>query len=208
MPRNLTGEDVEAFRQRLCEVAERFFVERGYEGVSLRALADELGVSRMTPYRYFADKAEIFVAVRTAAYQRFAAAQEKAAAEEREPGRRLLALGRAYLAFALEEPRAYALMFELSQPDPDGHPELREAELRSWTPLRRAVADAVAAGRLEGDADQLAHGFWAGVHGLVSLHLAGKLAHGLGIEALAEPMLRQLFHGGTARRDFPAEDRP
>ncbi len=98
-------------------------------------------------------------------------------------------------------------MFELGQPDPDGHPELREAELRSWTPLRDAVRAAVDAGLLQGDVDLLAHGFWAGVHGLVSLHLAGKLAHGLDIAQLARPLLSQLVVGGVAREPRIEEDR-
>jgi AcrR family transcriptional regulator len=129
----------------------------------------------MTPYRYFRDKADIFAAVRTAAYLRFASDQEKRGAQESEPGARLLALGQAYIDFALAEPHAYRLMFELGQPNPDGHPELREAELRAWMPLREAVKAAVDAGLLQGDVDLLAHGFWAGVHGLVSL--PGEAAH-------------------------------
>jgi AcrR family transcriptional regulator len=196
--RILSQDDVDAFRQRLCAVAERLFAQRGFEGVSFRVLADELGVSRMTPYRYFRDKAEIFAVVRTAAYQRFATSQEKGGADESDPAARLLALGKAYVDFALAEPHAYRLMFELGQPDPDGHPELREAELRAWAPLREAVRAAVEAGRLRGDVDLLAHGFWAGVHGLVSLQLAGKLAHGLGLAQLVEPVLLQLVSGCSA----------
>jgi AcrR family transcriptional regulator len=195
MPRNLSGEAVSAFRERLCAVAERQFAKDGFDGVSLRTITEALGCSRMTPYRYFEDKADIFAAVRTSAYRRFAAAQEKAAAEVGEPAARLSALGRAYVAFALDQPNAYRLMFELAQPDPDDHPELREAEAHAWAPLQGGVRTAVDAGLLEGNVDVLAHAFWAGVHGLVSLHLAGKLVHGATLEELLEPMLRQLFRG-------------
>lgn len=195
MPRNLSGEEIEAFREQLRSVAEAQFAERGFEGVSLRSITDELGCSRMTPYRYFRDKAEIFAAVRTAAYRRFAAAQEKAAAEAAEPVAALTALGRAYLSFAVDEPNAYRLMFEMSQPDPDAHPELREAEARAWAPIRDGIRAAVDAGLLDGDPTLLAHAFWAGVHGVASLHLAGKLVHGASLGELGEPMLRQLFRG-------------
>lgn len=195
MPRNLSGEEVEAFRERLRDVAERQFAERGFEGVSLRSITEELGCSRMTPYRYFESKADIFAAVRTSAYLRFATAQEKAAADADDPVARLTALGRTYIRFALEQPNAYRLMFELAQPDPGGHPELREAEARAWAPIRDGIAAAIEAGVLTGDVDVVAHAFWAGVHGMVSLHLAGKLVHGATLEALAEPMLVQLFRG-------------
>ena len=90
---------------------------------------------------------------------------EAATGGRSERAARLLALGKAYVDFALAEPHAYRLMFELGQPDPDGHPELREAELRAWAPLREAVRAAVEAGRLRGDVDLLAHGFWLGTAG-------------------------------------------
>ena len=44
----------------------------------MRQLADALGCSPMTPYRYFRNKDEILAAVRTAAFDRFAAALEEA----------------------------------------------------------------------------------------------------------------------------------
>ena len=86
-------------------------------------------------------------------------------------------------------------MFELGQPDPSGHPELREAEARSWAPIHGAITHAVDEGLLEGDALVLAHTFWGGMHGILSLHLAGKLVHGTTVEQLIDPMLLQLFRG-------------
>ena len=60
------------------------------------------------------------------------------------------------IRFAVERPDAYRLMFELGQPDPDGYPGLREAELRAWAPLHGGVGAAVAAGVLAGDPDEIA----------------------------------------------------
>ena len=63
MPRNLSRAQVEAFRARLCAVAQERFARQGVEGVSMRQLADELGCSPMTPYRYFRNKEEIIRAL-------------------------------------------------------------------------------------------------------------------------------------------------
>ena len=49
MPRILTDDDVADFRERLCEVATRAFVEKGPAGLNMRELAAALGVSAMTP---------------------------------------------------------------------------------------------------------------------------------------------------------------
>jgi AcrR family transcriptional regulator len=211
MPRSsLTPEKIAAFRDALCSAAERRFAEEGYAGVTLRALARELGCSPMTPYRYFRDKEAIFAAVRASAFARFADAQETAAARESEPLARLAALQRAYVRFALGEPHAYRIMFELAQPDAPGHPELEKQERRAWQALRDAVGEAAAAGLLRGDPEILAHVFWASVHGLVALQLAGKLKLGVRFEGLEAPLLETLLRGALAstspRPSTPKED--
>src|SRR5262250_3772801 len=78
MPKNLSAAEVDAFRARLCAVAQHQFAASGRDGVSMRQLADALGCSPMTPYRYFRNKDAILAAVRTAAFDRFADALEAA----------------------------------------------------------------------------------------------------------------------------------
>ncbi len=190
MPRAaLSPDEVEEFRDALCEAATRLFGAHGYAGVTLRALAGELGCSPMTPYRYFDNKAAIFAAVREASFARFAQAQQSAAATAREPVAKLRALCEAYVRFAIDEPAAYRIMFELDPPE-DEVPHMRSAEHASWTTMRDVVAEAVATGVLRGDPDIVAHLLWSGVHGLVSLHLAGKLVLGATLDDLLEPFIQ------------------
>lgn len=183
----LSQEEFDRFRDDLCAVAARRFAEHGYRGVTLRAVAAELGCSPMTPYRYFANKAAIFDAVRIAAFERFAAAQQAAAEAHSEPLVRLRALCEAYVGFALEDPHAYRIMFELEPPEACDPP--RPEEGRAWTVMRSCVGEAVEAGMLEGDAEVLAHLLWSSVHGLVALHLAGKLVLGQRLEDLVGPFM-------------------
>lgn len=205
MPRAaLSSEAIEAFRDDLCAAATRRFAEAGYAGVTLRGLARELGVSPMTPYRYFRDKDEIFAAVRAAGFARFAACQEAAFASTADPAERLRALGRAYAAFARAEPDAYRIMFEMNRPADCEHPDLARGQLRAWQPLHDATAAAIEAGLLRGEADATALLLWAGLHGVVSLELAGTLNERYGVDTLIEPMLETLFRG--ARREAPQEE--
>jgi AcrR family transcriptional regulator len=201
MPRNLSEAEIQAFRDELCAVATRRFAEAGYAGVTLRGLAAELGVSPMTPYRYFRNKEEIFQAVRTDAFRRFGVSIEDAARGLRCPIERIKAIGRAYLRFARREPHAYRIMFQLDPPAPDAdHEPLQHEELRrGWQVLHDAMADGVARGLLRGEPTTLAHLAWIPMHGLVTLHLAEKLQLGAGIEALIEPLLESFFHGHAAR---------
>src|SRR5215469_938635 len=112
MPRVLSETDVADFRERLCEAAERLFAEKGPDAVTMRQLAAELGVSPMTPYRYFQDKEDILAAVRTNGFNRFADALEGAFASPGDVRAKSSAVGEAYMNFAFEHPQTYKLMFD------------------------------------------------------------------------------------------------
>jgi AcrR family transcriptional regulator len=178
MPRILSETDVADFRERLCEAAERLFAERGPDAVTMRQLAAELGVSPMTPYRYFHDKDEILATIRTSGFNRFAEALETArdAAEgARAKGK---AVGEAYVTFALEHPHSYKLMFDLNQPHVEKYPELVTAGRRAHETMTGYVNDAFSEGIMSGDAEEIGLMFWASVHGAVVLELAGMLPPG------------------------------
>jgi AcrR family transcriptional regulator len=187
----LTAEELGAFRGRAVAAATRLFAERGYRGVTLRSLAKELGVSPMTPYRYFENKEELFAMVRTAAFRRFADAQRDAVEGIEDPQDALRVLGRAYVGFALEQPDAYHIMFELLQAPAGTYPKLEAEQARAFSYLHGAVKASVEAGFLEGESLARAHYLWAQVHGLVSLHLAGKLVMGCSLDELVSTVFER-----------------
>ncbi len=197
MPRVLSPDDVSSFRGRLCQAAERLFAEQGAESVTMRQLAADLGCSPMTPYRYFKDKDAILGAVRTAAFDRFADALEQAYAEGAalDPAARSGAVGRAYVRFALAEPHAYRLMFDLAQPGEASDPELVRASARARATMTEHLQGKPMADRLTGQAALAGHIHWAAVHGVLMLHLAGKLGPGVEVMTLMEAMLTTIGRG-------------
>jgi AcrR family transcriptional regulator len=178
MPRILSDTDVADFRERLCEAAEKLFAERGPDAVTMRQLAAELGVSPMTPYRYFVDKDDILATIRTNGFNRFAEALEKARDRAEGASAKGKAVGEAYVTFALEHPHAYKLMFDLNQPHIEKYPELVTAGRRAHETMTGYVEDALSEGLMSGDAEQIGLMFWASVHGAVVLELAGMLPPG------------------------------
>jgi AcrR family transcriptional regulator len=187
MPRaRLQETQIADFRRQAADAAMHLFAEQGYEAVTMRALGAALGVSAMTPYRYLAGKEELFALVRTEAFRRFADRLEAALARGRGDAlARLERLKHAYVGFALEQPDAYRIMFELRQPETALPSELVAESKRAFGALHQTVAEAIEEGSLEGDALTVAHLLWAGTHGLVSLHLAGKLTAGRTLPELA-----------------------
>ena len=96
-------------------------------------------------------------------------------------------------------------MFELREPGDRPPARYRVKEIRSWQAILQGVEFAVQAGVLEGDPESVAHQMWAGLHGLVSLHLAGKLTLGRSAKTLLEPLLDTLIDGN---RPDPKPRRP
>jgi AcrR family transcriptional regulator len=185
----LTDDQVAAFRQRACAVAMRLFHDEGYERFSLRTLARELDCSHGTPYRYFADKDEVFAVVRAAGFREFEAWLRARLDLASPPLEQLRALGRAYFEFAGSRSAAFTVIFAMGQPDHADYPFVAAAARDAWHVLLDVVRRAVLAGLLTGDADELAHLMWAGIHGVASLHLAHKLAMGRSGTAVVDAMM-------------------
>jgi len=200
MSRPLSAVEIESFRAELCRVATRRFAEAGYTGVTLRGLASELGVSPMTPYRYFQNKEAIFDAVRAAAFDRFGdfTTEARAESESLAPLDQLHAMGLAYVEFALREPHAYRIMFELDHLAPRDDAFLEARRARCWGQILAVCERCIREGALSGDPLQVAHVCWVTLHGLVSLHLSGKLQVGLRLEELLEPTLKTVLRGAAS----------
>ncbi len=194
MPRVLSKDDVAGFRDRLCAAAEMLFAERGPDGVTMRQLASALGVSAMTPYRYFKDKDEILAAVRTNGFNRFAEAVESAFSATSGPIEGSYAVADSYRRFAFEHPQVFKLMFDLNQPTETDYPELVAAERRAFAMMTQHVHRHIAAGAVSGDAVRLGALSWAAIHGVVVLELAGKLPRG-GSDSLVRDMGATLLQG-------------
>lgn len=195
MPRLLTDTDVAGFRERLIAAAEHLFAERGPDGVTMRQLAAELGVSPMTPYRYFKDKDAILAAVRASGFARFASALEAASAASADGMQRTQDTGRAYVRFALENQDAYRLMFDFAQPNEKDYPDLVEASARSRAMLIRHAEGLVNTGQAKGDPEMIAHIIWASLHGALVLQMAGKLSKSIDPSALRRQAFDAILRG-------------
>ena len=196
MPRVLTDEATREFRDRLIDAAEKLFARDGLEAVTLRQLAAAIGVSPMTPYRYFADKNAILAAVRARAFTRHAEALEAAwEAAKADPVAGSNAVGQAYVDFAFDHPEAYKLMFDISQPDETEYPEFMAAAERSRRTMTHHLDSLAAAGRFDGDPGLVGHMYWAALHGPIMLAFSGKLRPEYDARRLVAALMETLDKG-------------
>ena len=151
-------------RSALLAAAGELLVERDVAAVSLREVARRAGVSHSAPYRHFPDRDALLAAL---AAEGFAELSRRMALL---PVARLEALGQCYVAFALEQPGRFALMFG-GVADRQRHPQLQEAAQALYRQLGSSV-QSVAPDRDLATASLAA---WSLVHGLAQLLLGGQL---------------------------------
>ena len=65
MPRpRLTEEEIAAMREHILDAAGQLLHEEGPDGLSIRAIADRVGVSHMVLYTYFANRDALVASLR------------------------------------------------------------------------------------------------------------------------------------------------
>lgn len=102
-------------RRALLDATLRLTGERGAAAVTWREVARMAGVSQTAPYRHFADKEAILIAASEEGFELLHQALA-AASSLREPKRRIVELGAAYVHFAVTHPSHLRLMFGQGSP--------------------------------------------------------------------------------------------
>jgi AcrR family transcriptional regulator len=204
----LTDQEVAAFRAEVCRAAQTLFARDGVQGVTMRQIAAELDCSPTTAYRYFKNKEEILAAVRATAFTRFCEVIEAAIRSSAELRTSARNVGQAYLGFALTYPDAYRMMFDVSQADVTGNPELAEALARARRSMVAYVAPMIDASILRGNAQELGHMLWASTHGLVMLRLSGIVASDAELRHLHETTMSALVRGAYDPKSVAPSRRP
>jgi AcrR family transcriptional regulator len=175
-PRLRKGEGRQ-LRDEILAVTERMLLETGsFEAVSIRAVADAVGVTPPSIYRHFADKTSLVFDV---CARHFAALEDhikEACAGIDDPVDKLVALGIAYIRFGVANPEPYRIMF-MTRADvaPEAYQGQVLAESQAFDMLMQCVQHCIDAGRFRPgytDTFRLALGFWARVHGLTSLQVS------------------------------------
>jgi AcrR family transcriptional regulator len=165
-------------RDRILVSAERIYRKEGLAGLSLRAVARDVGITPMAIYRHFRDKdalVEALVASGFAAWEVKLAVAVRTRTPLKVIERSLLAYG----DFALEEPRRFELMFLTPRRAiPTAPASLASSPSPSATKLIKAVQRAIEAGDIaKGNPAGTLLLCWSAMHGMVALHFTGRFGN-------------------------------
>ena len=164
-------------RRALLDAALVLLQTKDMEGLSLREVARQAGVSHTAPYRHFADKAALLAAVAEEGFITFGEYLNEAVTQANaDPIGSLMSTGEAYVRYALEHPTHFRVMFRSASLAQDPDSSLEITAQGTFEILVDVIASGQTAGVIKaGDPREMATGRWALVHGLSMLLLDGML---------------------------------
>jgi AcrR family transcriptional regulator len=150
----------------LIDGATELLAEQGVSNFSLAELSRRLGVTVAAPYRHFANRDELLVAVAVRALSALGQTMEQESSKTETPEQRLAAVASAWVRFAADQPALFSVVFGAGLDQKQRHPDLRQAYKELEEPLDACVGelfagDQAAAQRLGEAIEAIAHGYAA-----------------------------------------------
>jgi AcrR family transcriptional regulator len=185
-------------RAEILEAAERIFVAEGYEGATIRKIADEVGVSSTALYMHFADKACILHEIVEGVLSQLLVRNTEIAAKPLDPVVRTKMMLDAYMHWGLKHANAYQLVYcaqahETADPSPERTSDLSKQCYEAFSGVVREIA---ASGRLRtGTGDSAAQALWMACHGVVALLISRPNFEWADREELMQVTLDGLLNG-------------
>ena len=176
----------QALQTQIFDATRAILSERGYEGLTMRAVADRVEYSVAALYKHFADREELVRALCARdfyAFSRVLSARPSAKLDaDVDPIERLRGIGLSYAEFAIQHPEQYRVMF-MAPVSIEKHDVIHygDPEQDAYALVAQAVQQALDAGHFPGlDKDLVAQTLWSSLHGVLSLeisHLAAPKEH-------------------------------
>ncbi len=162
----------EEMRRIILKASMGLFIQEGYDGVSIRKIAKKIEYSPGSIYTYFTDKDSIFYALHVEGFE-ILFKKQISTQSINDPRERLLAQGKAYIEFALENQEYYDIMFIMRE----SIELICKDETKDWTHgqrsydlLKRNVSECQSAGMFKNqNVESVAFLLWSVVHGIASL---------------------------------------
>jgi AcrR family transcriptional regulator len=189
-----------ALHEALLKAAETVLERDGLQGLTLRAVAREAGVSHAAPTHHFDDLTGLVSELAAIGFRQFNVAMAAAGASAPSPLDKAMAKAKAYVAYARAHPGMYGLMFRTERLDMT-RPSLHEAAHASFAGLAGSIGasrhEQISAEALSLDQAAAIARAWSLVHGFTMLLLDGRLTdilhrlpEGTDAETLLDAMLR------------------
>lgn len=167
-------------KQQLVAAASHLLDSGGQSAVTLRAVAERVGVSHNAPYRHFRDRSALLAAVAERDFNTLREAFEEQEKANQDAATALRKAAAALTKYARDHSARYRLLF--SDPDLSPEPSLKAAAIRPFEVFSQIVARCQRAGILPSvDTVSLTGLIYATLHGAIDLELGGRASGSKGL---------------------------
>lgn len=162
-------------RQSLLLAAKELIAEHGIEALSLRKLADKVGVSRTAAYHYFIDKNDLLCALAANGFRRWQTSLDQLSCNQLPERDKFEQYVLAYITFATNNPEEYELMFgRCIWKQSQCTVELQEISYTTFQHQVEMIDQWQSIGLINGDsALRTAQVIWGTLHGIAKLFIDG-----------------------------------
>ena len=164
----------EDLRRDLLAAARVLIEEKGYRDLSLRALAQQVGVSTAAPYHHFKDRRALLLAIAVDGFRDMMGRAENLSVAVHEPDEKLISFGISFVEFARLEPHLLTLMYESELTSPT-----LDSALQEYQELGRhhlvAALEAALPNLKPTDLNMRVMGLWSAMYGYAALRNKGML---------------------------------
>jgi len=187
----------EATAERIAEIALKLLEEEGENAVSMRRVAQAVGITPMAIYHHFPNREALLNFVVDREFAKFADSIQALPVRGSHESR-LLSCMDSYIDYAFLQPRIFDYVFSQPRPHARRYPEdFRARRSPTLNLIADTVTRAMDAGYLKpDDAWEISFELWAHVHGYVALYRGGRFTLSEAeFRALVRRSLRRLIYG-------------
>jgi AcrR family transcriptional regulator len=183
--------------ERISQAALVILEAEGPEAVSMRRVADSVGITPMAIYHHFPNREALLNTITNREFATFLSYIEKRPMRG-SPEAQLISAMEAYIDYAFDRPRIFDYVFAEPRPGARRYPDdFRARRSPTLNPIADAVSAAMRTGLMrKDDVWEVALQLWAVTHGYVALYRAGRFnLPEKEFRALVRRALRRLIHG-------------
>ena len=165
----------EELREMALQAAEKIVVEQGFEGLSARKVAKDIGYTVGTLYLVFDNIDDLILQINARTLDRLNQKMTELKSGSEDPRDYVLRLGEVYIRFADEDPHRWAMVFEHRLAEGRSVPEWYQEKVSRMFALVEESLEPLAGKRPQEEVSQAARALWGGVHGICILALSDTL---------------------------------
>lgn len=162
-------------RRMILDAAKEIFLKKGFQTASLRNIAEKIEYSPGTIYLYFKDKDEVFHALHEEGFGKLLEMMQPLQ-HVADPMERLIAMGKVYMDFAINNKGLYDLMFIMEAPiNAELHRDKWDMGERTLVYLKQVLIECQQKGHFKGkNIEYLSFTIWSSLHGMCALYCRNR----------------------------------